>query len=136
MVVRISHTDGVAVRRAGRSSRRSLGLRPRVTLAFSIAGLVSSLALATVTYVVARSYLLDQREKVAKSQAYVNAQAVQDALIDGRSEPDTVVRTVRTENDGFAILHVNKGDQYFSQDPLGFNQDSLPADLRRTALSG
>src|SRR6478735_5016750 len=132
MSVRISHTDGVAVRRAGRSSRRSLGLRPRVTLAFSIAGLVSSLALATVTYVVARSYLLDQREKVAKSQAYVNAQAVQDALIDRRSEPDTVVRTVRTEGGGFAILHVNEGDQYFSQDPLGFNQDSLPAELRRT----
>ncbi len=135
MAVSISHTDGVAVRRAGRP-RRSLGLRPRVTLAFSIAGLVSSLALATVTYVVARGYLLDQREKVAKSQAFVNAQSVQDALIERRSEPDTVVRTVRTEGGGFAILHVNEGDQYFSQDPLGFNQDSLPAELRRTVLGG
>ena len=44
--------------------RRSLRLRTRVTLFFSLTALVASLALAVVTYGVARNFLVDQRSQV------------------------------------------------------------------------
>jgi hypothetical protein len=62
--VRIGHTVPVADRQ-----RRSLRLRTRVTLFFSLTALVASLALAVVTYGVARNFLVDQRSQVILNQA-------------------------------------------------------------------
>ena len=54
--LQIGHTVPVADRQ-----RRSLRLRTRVTLFFSLTALVAGLALAVVTYAVARTFLVDQR---------------------------------------------------------------------------
>src|SRR5437868_4131278 len=51
-----------------RRRRLSLGLRAHVTVAFAVAGLVVSLGLALITYSLARSFLLQQRDSAARTQ--------------------------------------------------------------------
>ena len=56
------------------------GLRLRVTLLFALTTLLATLVLAVVSYSTARSYLLDQRDTVARRQAFNNAQLVRTIL--------------------------------------------------------
>jgi hypothetical protein len=70
-----------AGKRTGRRPRRrALGLRARLTIGFALAALVVSLSLTLATYVLARNYLLDQRESGAITQALVNARLMRDIL--------------------------------------------------------
>lgn len=122
--VRIGHTRNVANQPR---TRRSLRLRTRVTLFFSLTALVASLALAVVTYTVARSYLLDQRTSVARQQAFVNAKAVRDEL---RAAPATIgdfVLNLRTEGEGFAVLLIPPTGRFFSN--IRFPDETLPVEL-------
>ena len=61
--------------------RRSLRLRTRVTLFFSLTALVAGLALAVVTYAVARNFLVDQRSETILTQAVANATSVRSTLL-------------------------------------------------------
>ena len=61
--------------------RRTLRLRTRVTIFFSLTALVASLGLAVVTFAVARSFLIDQREQTARTEAYAHAKTVRDQLL-------------------------------------------------------
>jgi signal transduction histidine kinase len=84
-----------------------------------LTGLVASVALMAITYLVARNYLLDQRDSAVKTQALQNAAVVVDRLRNPRNEnPAGQVRealgSVSTENDGFAVLVVPSS----SADPL------------------
>ena len=81
--------------------RRTVRLRTRVTLFFSLTALVASLALAVVTYAVARSVLIEQRQETARTQAATNAKTVRDQLSEGQ-EFDMGI--LRTEGKGFALL--------------------------------
>jgi signal transduction histidine kinase len=111
--------------------RWSLGLRARVTLGFALVGLLVSLALAAITYTLARNYLLEQRDQVARQQAYVNANLVRDVL---RSPTDDgPLASVRTQSGGFALL--NYQDRWFVQNAR-FQPDSLPAGLLSGVTSG
>jgi signal transduction histidine kinase len=119
--------------------RRTLRLRTRVTLFFSLATLLASLALAVVTYAVARNYLLDQRTSVARSQSFSNANALR---IEMRAPETSDLRTFISqlpETGGFAVL-ITPQDTFFSDQR--FPDDLLPADLvtnvaaRRYGLQG
>lgn len=133
---RVEHT-GAVNGRTRVPTRRSFGLRARVTLFFSIAGLISSVALAAVTFIVARNYLLDQRQSVAQSQTLVNARGVRDELRTRRDEANAVVQAVRTDgSSGFAILHLDEDDRYFAQPGVRVNQDVIPTDLRANVQAG
>ena len=88
-----------------RSRRRALGLRARLTIGFALAALLGSLSLTLVTYLLARNYLLDQRQSGAVTQALVNARLVRDILRDRESDPGRFIRSVQTERDGFAVLN-------------------------------
>ncbi|MDO8363300.1 MAG: HAMP domain-containing sensor histidine kinase [Actinomycetota bacterium] len=81
--------------------RRTLRLRTRVTLFFSLSALVASLALAVVTFAVARSFLIDQRQQTARTQAYANAKTVLDQLT---AENRFDIADLKTESGGFALL--------------------------------
>lgn len=111
-----------------RRSRPSLRLRTRVTLFFGLAALLATLALAFVTYALSRSFLVDQRTSVARTQAFANAKTVSDQLM---SNPPpsigTMLSTLRTEGGGFAQLTMPPGQSYISsfQYPL----DAIPAEL-------
>lgn len=69
-----------------RDGRGGLGLRARGTVAFALLALVLSASLAVLTYSIARSYLLDQRESLALRQAFINARAANEYL--RASDPD------------------------------------------------
>jgi signal transduction histidine kinase len=84
--------------------RRTLRLRTRVTLFFSVSALVASLGLAFVTYAVSRSFLIDQRQQTAQTQAFANAKTVRDQLL---LEPRFDVLDLRTESGGFPLLILN-----------------------------
>jgi two-component system sensor histidine kinase MtrB len=124
-----------AGKRTGRRPRRrALGLRARLTIGFALAALVVSLSLTLATYVLARNYLLDQRESGAITQALVNARLMRDILRSPQALPNQVVRDLRTESDGHALL--NFRGSWFPSNVLRFNQDALPASLREATLAG
>jgi two-component system, OmpR family, sensor histidine kinase MtrB len=113
-----------------------------VTLFFSIATLTASLALAVVTYAVARNYLLDQRTSVARSQSFSNANAIRaelraqarpSASTTGTSNSESAQRDLSSyiqqlpEVGGFAILVPAIGDPIFTDQ--AFRIAVLPDDL-------
>ncbi len=107
--------------------RRALRLRTRVTVFFALTALAASLALAVVTYAVARTYLLDQRVSAAQNQAFNNAKAVRDELRAPTGDIESLVLQLRTEGDGFAILLLPPNQPYYSN--LRFQEDVLPPAL-------
>lgn len=91
--------------------RRTLRLRTRATLAFSLTAFVAGLALAVVTYAVARNYLLDQRISAAQSQAFNNAKTVRDEMRSLTGDVNELMFQLPTEGNGFAILVLQNGQQ-------------------------
>lgn len=113
--------------------RRAVRLRTRVTLFFSLAAFAASLALAVVTYAVARTYLLDQRSSSAQSQAFSNARAVRDEL--RLSDPNVFPLVQQLpENGGFAILITADTTRFFSDQR--FPDDVLPGALVSNVEAG
>jgi signal transduction histidine kinase len=113
--------------------RFSLGLRTRVTLAFAVAGLIVAVGLSLITYSLARSFLLQQRDNAARTQAYSNARFVKDRLRDPHADVGRTINDVRTEGGGFALIHYD--NRWFPQ-AAGLGQDAVPADLRDAVLAG
>jgi signal transduction histidine kinase len=111
--------------------RRAFGLRTRVTLFFSVAGLVLSIALAAITYTVARTYLFNQRKDNAVSLAESNANDVRGRMRQGKRGQDAI-ETVRTDGDGVAVLVYR--DDVDSLGGAGFGLQDLPAELRAEVL--
>jgi signal transduction histidine kinase len=122
------HTAATPKRR-----RFSPGLRTRVTLAFAVAGLIVAVGLSLITYSLARSFLLQQRDNAARTQAYINARFVKDRLRDPHADVGRVVNDVRTEGTGFALIHYN--GRWYPQ-AAGLGQDAVPTDLRNAVLAG
>ena len=114
---------------------RHLSLRSRVTLLFLMTGLVAALLLSGASYLTARTYLLQRREEIVERQAFNNAQLIRTQLRTRRSEAFELISGIRTESNGFAILHVSPEDLYFSQDIL-HTQTLLPPELVASTLQG
>lgn len=114
---------------------RPLRLRTRVTLLFVLVGLLTSLSLSLVSYFVARSYLLDRRDDSVERQAFTNAEFVRSQLETRRGEAFELINSVRTEQGGFAVLHLDRENLFYSQD-LRFTQNAFPADLIGNTLAG
>ena len=117
-----------------RRPRRTLGMRARVTVLFSLAGLLLAAALALLTYSLARNQLSSQRDDGALQQAFVNASAVRDFLRNGQVGRNEVIREVRPDSGGFALVHFNSDDNWFQHSP--FSEGDLPDALRRDVLAG
>ena len=97
---------------------------------FSLTALVASLALAVVTYGVARSFLVDQRSKVIEAQAISNATLVQRTLL-GPPVPDKeaiskLVLSLKQSGEGFAFLNVADSGEFHD---ARFQRSSFPAEL-------
>lgn len=112
---------------ATRRHRRSLRLRTRVTLYFGLAAFVATMALAFVTYALSRSFLIDQRTSVARTQAFANAKTVNDQLVADASIVGAIMPALRTEGGGFAQLTVPPGQSYVSD--FRFPVDAVPTEL-------
>ena len=59
---------------------RRLGLRKRITLAYSLGAFMLAAVLSTTTFAFTRSILVRQREETASRQAFLNARIVDDRL--------------------------------------------------------
>lgn len=110
-------------------------LRTRVTLLFVLVGLLTSLTLSVVSFLVARSYLLDRRDDSVERQAFTNAEFVRSQLSNRRSEAFELINSVRTEQGGFAVLHLDREGLFYSQD-LRFTQNAFPEQLIEETLAG
>ncbi|MCU1501163.1 MAG: mtrB [Ilumatobacteraceae bacterium] len=109
--------------------RRKMRLRTRVTLFFSLTALVASLALAVVTYALARSFLTSQRNSVARTQAFNNANALKTSLLLNPTDIGTQVRDLRTEGAAFLLVETDASPREYFTDQ-GFLETAFPVDLR------
>ncbi len=110
--------------------RRALRLRTRVTFFFALTALLASLGLAVVTFAVARSFLIDQRQQTAEAQAYANAKSVRDQLL-ANQRFDTL--DLRTEGGGFALLFQ---DGKPSAPDASYPIEAFPLELRMAVTQG
>lgn len=90
------------------------GLRTAVTAAFAGGSLLVSLLLAISTYVVARHYLIEQRERNALQQAYADAALVKDGLrTKGANVSDVlgvIAQPART------TVYIHRGGEWYASD--------------------
>jgi len=109
-----------------RNDERGLGLRARGTVAFALLALLLSASLAVLTYQIARSYLLDQRESFALRQAYVNARATNEVL--RADEPDVggLLASLPASSGGYAV--VRRGNEWFAA-AVATGRAALPESL-------
>ena len=114
---------------------RRLSLRRRVTLTFLLTGIVASLSLSAVSYFTARSYLLERRDEVAERQAFNNAQLIRSQIRTRRTEAFDFISGVRTERNGFAVLHLSPENLFFSQE-IRYTQSAFPPELIDATLNG
>ena len=116
-----------------RLTLRRFGLRSTVTLFFAVGALIVSTLLALGTYLVARHYLIDQREQTALRQTYADASFVADGLrTQGAKVPD-VLGSVGAPSD--AELVVRTGGRWFSSS-IDQGPQSIPAAVREGVESG
>ena len=112
---------------------RRVSLRTRVTLAFAIGALVLSAGLATLTYELARSYLVRQRETSGLRQAYANARLVRAALGSQNTDIGELLASVQSPARSSPVLR-HRGGWYKASEGLGL--DALPPAMLTTVGAG
>jgi signal transduction histidine kinase len=116
-----------------RHPARPVGLRTTITLSFAVGAMALSATIAVGTYLVARGYLLEQRERTATRQAFVNASYVRDGLLTSGAEVSDVLGSVSPPAD--ATVLVRRGDGWFSSS-LEVGSDAVPTGLRAAVGDG
>jgi signal transduction histidine kinase len=116
-----------------RSRRHTLGLRHRLVLAFGLVALLVSAVFAVSTYLLARGYLLAQRERVVQHQAFADATFVQRRLESAGADVSAVLTAAGTPA-GHTIILKWRGQWYASA--LGKGRDAVPAELRKQVGAG
>lgn len=105
---------------------RRLGLRKRITLAYSLGAFMLAAVLSTTTFAFTRSILVRQREETASRQAFLNARIVDDRL---RANPvggiDVLKELSPPSGTNLAIL---TRDQWVQLSPES-GRDDIPTSL-------
>lgn len=102
-----------------------LGLRARVALTFGVLSLAVALAVSGTTYVLARVYLLNQRETAALTRALLDARAASAGLEAGTA-PGRVLEQIPSVGTSQPLLFVD-GEWYTAG--VTVSPESLPPDL-------
>ena len=98
---------------ASATRQASLPLRSRLTLTFALVTMAATLLVSATTFFVARQYLVDQRERSAARQTFLNARLVRDLLQAGDQEPQAILDGTVGEVGTLALLRVH-GQWYAS----------------------
>ncbi len=104
-----------------------------MTLAFAVGALVLSAGLAILTYELARSYLVRQRETSALRQTYANARLVRTALAAGDADIPELLASVQAPARSSPVLR-HGGSWFKATDGLGL--DALPPAMLRSVAGG
>ena len=117
----------------GRASRprAPARLRLRIAIAFAFGALLAVVVLSVATYLLAAHYLVDQRERTAQRQAFVDARIVRDSL-SVTDTPDVALRQLELGPNVSAVIY--RDGRWFGN--TGAKQPDLTAALRNDALSG
>lgn len=109
------------------------GLRVRAAFGFGITGLIVAVAGASLTYALARSYLVAQREDTAIRQAYVNARLARNIL---RAEAPDVRAFLASLGGGTASDSVlrYRGESFATSLTIG--PEEIPRNLQRVVGDG
>lgn len=116
-----------------RRIRRPLGLRAGVTVSFTAGALGLSMLFAAGTYLVARQYLVTQREQAAIGQAFAHASFVRDGLLTSGASVSDVLGVVSPA--AGSVVLVRRGDRWFSS-ALSVSSDAVPTQLRSSVGDG
>jgi two-component system, OmpR family, sensor histidine kinase MtrB len=112
-----------------RLSPRRLGLRARITISYALGALLISIAMATITYLVARQTLIQQREATLEVQAFVNANSLKDSLV-ASANPNLpeLLTALRNSPDTAPLVRFREQDVAFNPNTRGF--EAVPDSLR------
>ncbi len=110
-----------------------LGLRGTVTLTFAAGALVLSTVMAIGTYLVARDFLVEQREQSAIGQAFADASFVREGLLTAGEEVNDALSDFSPPAD--SVVFVRRGGQWYSSSLIA-TSDSVPAEVRTQVEQG
>jgi len=119
--------------RRGRDKSSPLGLRSRLTVTFALVTLCATLLVSVTTFLLAKRYLVEQRERAAIRQTFLNARLVRDLLQSGDQEPQAVLDSIAGEAGTLALLRVD-GQWYASG--VAADPALLPASLTQILDEG
>jgi len=111
----------------------SRGLRSRIVVGSAVGALLVSVVLVTTTWLLARSYLLDQREASLVRQAFADANVLGSRLATVGTEVGDVVAELTPSNGADVV--VRSGDAWYSSS-LDVGARYVPADLRSIVGEG
>ena len=111
----------------------NLGLRARVTATFGLGALLLSVAMAGLTYVTARHFLIGDRQASARHTAFIDASYVRDGLQVPGASASRLLDSIDAPAGSHSLLFMH-GQWYATSIALG--QDSLPPALRSMVLHG
>ena len=112
---------------------KPFGLRATVTVSFAAGALLLSTLLAAGTYIAARHYLVDQRERLALRQAYADASFVRDGLLTAGAREGEVIGALSPPSSSDVLLL--RDGQWFSS-ALGDGSDTVPPAVAQRAADG
>jgi signal transduction histidine kinase len=102
-------------------------------LSFSVGAMLLSTVMAVGTYLAARNYLVDQRERAAVRQAFADASYVRDGLLTSGVEVSDVLGRVSPAADSTVL--VRRADGWFSSS-LQQGEGDIPLDLLHSVDDG
>ncbi|MCU1372179.1 MAG: putative two-component histidine kinase [Ilumatobacteraceae bacterium] len=113
-----------------------LGLRARITLAFTLGALFLSTILAGTTWALTRESILGQRESAVTRQAFRNAEVVQQQLAAGEEDTDlrAVLDSLDSETPSRAVVRDRYGTWTYQR--TEFDEAAIPDDLLEMAEQG
>ena len=98
----------------------------RATIAFALLALLVSVGLATLTYEIARQYLLDQRQELVVRQAGLNARALNAAIGSNQGAISSLLASLPSTSGSHGIVRVH-GEWFSSSIPA--EGEIVPADI-------
>ena len=126
-----TETTAARRRRFGVRAPR-LGLRARITLAFTLSAALLSALLAGTTWALTRQSIISQREAAATRQAYVNAKYMRNQLDARNSQKDLLDRLTSLAAGSQPVLRTTiDGQLTWIPVVAQFGQSELPRSLRR-----
>jgi two-component system sensor histidine kinase MtrB len=115
-------------------ARRRLALRARVSVTFALVSLLLTALFAATTFFLARNYMLDQRERSATRQAFLNARLVKNALSESaEADIQKTLEQLQGELNTVTLIHVD--DRWYSSN-VGVGPDAIPFDLTAVVDQG
>ncbi len=109
------------------------GLRARIVLGFAAVTLLVSIVLVSTTFLLARSYLLDQRQASLTRLAFADANALNSRLATAGSDPGELLTELVPS--GGADVVLRSGQSWYSSS-LDVGARDIPAELQELVADG